>query len=128
MGGLNILAKNFFIVVQLQLSPLSPSTLPCPTHPPPSTFNPPHPHCLCPWVLYTRSLTWPFPFCSPLSPSPLPSGHCQFVLYFYTSSSILLACLFHWLGPLIGKILWYLSFTAWLVSRGITLSSSFMLS
>ena len=48
--------KKIFIVVQLQLSPFSPITLPCPTHPPP-TLNPLHPRCLCPWVLYTCSLT-----------------------------------------------------------------------
>ena len=53
--------KFYFIVVQLQLSPFSPPiTLPCPTHPPPPTFNPFPPRCLCPWVLYTCSLTWPF--------------------------------------------------------------------
>ena len=58
---------------------------------------PPCPRCLCPWVFYTCSFTWPFPFFSPLS--PIPSGHCQFVLYFNVSVSILLTCLFCWLGP-----------------------------
>ena len=33
-----------------------------------------------------------------LPPSLLPSGHCQFVLYFHVSGSILLICLFCWLG------------------------------
>ena len=41
---------------------------------------------------------WPFPIFSPLSPSHLPSGYCQFVLYFNVSRSTLLACLFYWLG------------------------------
>ena len=75
----------------------SPINLPCTTQSPPPTFNPPpQPRCLCPWVLYTCSLTWPFPFFPPLSPSP---HRCQFVLYFHISVSILLACLLCWLGP-----------------------------
>ena len=93
-----VIFKNFFIVVQLQLSPFSPVTLPCPTHPPNPTFNPPLTHCLCPWVLYTYSLPWPFPFFLPLKPFALPSGHCQFVLYFHVSGSILLIHLFCWLS------------------------------
>ena len=50
---LAIMLKSFFIVVQLQLSPFSPVTLPCLTHChlPPSILP-----CLCPWVLYTYSL------------------------------------------------------------------------
>ena len=35
---------------------------------------------------------------SPVTPFPLPSGHCQFVLYFHVSGSNLLAYLFCWLG------------------------------
>ena len=34
----------------------------------------------------------------PIIPSPLPSGYCQFVLYFSVSGSTLLAHLFCWLG------------------------------
>ena len=74
-------------------------TLPCPTHSPPPTCNPPpHSHCLCPWILYTCSLTWPIPFFPLLSPPPLPSGHCKFVLYFHVYGSILLTGLFCGLG------------------------------
>ena len=66
------------------------------------TLHLPHsillPSCLYSWVLYTCSLTWPFPFFPPLSSSPLPSGPCQFDLYSHVSGSILLTCLFCWLG------------------------------
>ena len=34
----------------------------------------------------------------PRYPCPLPSGHCEFVLYFHVSGSVLLACFFCWLG------------------------------
>ena len=47
---------GFILLFYLLFSYSSPhvplKTLPCPTQPPPSTFNPPHkPHCLCPWAL-----------------------------------------------------------------------------
>ena len=97
-----------------------PITLACPTHTP--TLNS-SPHCLCPWVLYTCSLTWPFSF-PLLYPSPhLSSGHCPFVLYLHVSGSILLT-LFSWLSSTVGEIIWYLSFTDGLVSFNIMLSSS----
>ena len=54
-----------------------------------------------PIVLVHESFThvsWLFLLIPPLPPSPLSSGHCQFVLYFHISGSILLACLFCWLG------------------------------
>ena len=57
-----------------------------------------HSHFLSPWVLYLCSFACPFSLFSSLSPSLLPSGHCQFVLYFQVSGSILLICLFCWLG------------------------------
>ena len=90
-------------------------------HLPHSVF--PLPHCLYPWWLYTCSLTWPFPFFTPLSSSLLPSGHCQFILYFNDSSSILLVCFVDYV-PLLGEIIWYLSFTTWVISLSIMLSSS----
>ena len=52
--------------------------------------------------------------------SPLLSGHCHFVLYFHDPGSILFSCLF----PLIGEIIWYLSFTTWLISLSLILSNS----
>ena len=54
----------------LYYPPLLSSALPTPT----PTFNLPHPHCVCPWVLYTCSLM-PLPLLSPVI-SPLPYGHC----------------------------------------------------
>ena len=70
------------------------------------------------------SLTRPFPFLPPLFPFPYPYGYCQFVLYCQISGSILLMCLFGWLGPTLGEIIWYLSFASWLISLSIMLSSS----
>ena len=72
---------------------------------------PPHshsqsPHCPCPWVFYTCSFACPFLIFTPLSPSPVPSGYCQFVLYFHVSGSMLLA----YKIPLTGEIIWYLCF------------------
>ena len=61
-----------------------------PPHPfPPPTLNS-TPLWLCPCVLHTCSLMTlpPFP---PIIPSPLPSGYCQFVLYFNVSGYFLFA-------------------------------------
>ena len=82
----------FFIVVQVRLSPLSTHHAPPPHPPPPSHLNPTS-LWLCPQVLYTCSLTTR-PLFPLLIPRPLPSGYCQFVLYFNVSGYILLACLF----------------------------------
>ena len=88
---LNLFSKlityPFFIVVQVQSSPFSPH----PTHP-----------CLPPLILHPFGFIhvsfihvpwWPFPF-FPI----IPSGYCQFVLYFSVSGYILFAWLFCWLG------------------------------
>ena len=49
-----------------------------PYPPPPPTLNPIS-LWLCPWVLYTCSLTWPFPFFPQLAPSFLLSGSPSFL-------------------------------------------------
>ena len=54
-----------------------------------------YPLWLFPCVLCTYSLM-DFSLFPPII--PLPSGYCQFVLYFNVSCYILLACLFCWLG------------------------------
>ena len=76
--------KMFFLLFNYSCPhfPLFPPALP--------TFSPAPTRCPCPWVLYTYSLTWHLPLFSLLSPSPLPSGHDQFILYFHVSDSILL--------------------------------------
>ena len=73
-------------------------------------------------VSFLHGPWWPFPVFSLFF--PLPSSHCQFVLYFHVSGSILLTFLFCWLVPLIGEITWYLSFTAWFISLSIILHMS----
>ena len=79
----------------------------CPHYPPITLLHPIYPHLtlsvLSHSVVFVRGSfihvpLSPFPFFPLLSPSNLPSGHCQFVLYFHVSGSILLTCLFCWLG------------------------------
>ena len=66
----------------------------CPNYPPllshalPTSSCQYPPCCPCPWVIYTCSLTRPFPFFPALFPSLLPSGPCQFVPCFHASGSI----------------------------------------
>ena len=76
----------------------------CPHFPTTTYFPLPHASRLPPSILPSSGFVhgsfihvpwWPFPFFPPLSPSPLPSGYCHFVLYFNVSGCILLAC---WLG------------------------------
>ena len=68
----------YLFIVRVQLSLFSFQYFP-PSHPPPPpTFNP-FPLWLCPWALHTCSLTT-LPLLSPIVPSPVPSGFCQFAL------------------------------------------------
>ena len=111
---------NFLIVVQVQLSPFSCHHFPHPTHAhlPPSVlpcFGFVHgPFIDVPWQRFPFFLLW--------SSSPIPS-----VSLFFISMSLvlfcLLVCFFYWV-PLIGGIIWYLSFSTWLSSLSIMLSSS----
>ena len=61
-----------------------------------------------------------------ISPHPpsLPSHCCQSVPCFYASSSLFLLVYFVYSIPFISEIIWYLSFTDWLISLSIILSSS----
>ena len=58
----------------------------------------------------------------PINPSHLPSGYCQFILYL--TSLVLFCSLVCFVDqvPLIGEMIWYLSFTAWLTSLSLMLS------
>ena len=46
-----------FLLFNYSCPHFPPITLPCPTRPPSDISILPHPGCLCPWVLYTCSLT-----------------------------------------------------------------------
>ena len=111
-----------FIVVQVQLSPFFPHHFPAP-HPSPPPPLYPTPLWICPCVLYTCSLTTlpPFP---PLSP---PTSPLVMVSLFLISMSLVLFCslvyFVHYIS-LTSEIIWYLTFTAWLISLSIMLSSS----
>ena len=112
------------IVVQLQLSCLSPIACPC-SIPPTPTVNPPPcpPPCgLCPWVFYTCSLTWSFSFfpLNPPHPSPLVS-----VTLFFISMSLVLFCSSVLLIRFHIKVRSHgMSFTAWFLWLSIILLSS----
>ena len=79
---------NHFYCYSITVVPIPPP-LPSSAHPTPHSHRQ-SPHCRpCPWVIHTCSLTSPFSFCPPLSPSPLPSGHFQSVPCFHACGSIL---------------------------------------
>ena len=71
---------HFLIVFQVWLSPFSPHHSPLPSSHP--HFSPliltPLVLSMCPLYMFLKTL----PF-SPVIPSHLPSGHCQFVLFFF---------------------------------------------
>ena len=91
-------ANLFCCCCSLQLFHIFPIALLCLLHPSPLPHS-----ILPPTVVFAHGsfITvpwWPFSFFSQLSPLPLPSGYCQFVLNFNVSGYILLAYLFCWLG------------------------------
>ena len=105
-----------FFNVQLQLSPFPtpiPIALPCPVQPPPPKTIP-SPLSLSIGHVYM----FPFlPCCYP----PL-SSHLVPVSLFLISMCLVLLCSFVCFVdqiPLIGEIIWYLSFTAWHISLSI---------
>ena len=87
---INCCSVTVVLIFPSLLSPTVPSPIFHIQSPPPLSC------CLCPWVLYTCSLT--LSFLSPIGPL-LPSlwslSVCSF---FHVSVSILLTCLFCWLG------------------------------
>ena len=115
----NIYIFNYSIVVQLQLSAVSPypST---PPQPNPS----PSPASTSPLVLSTCPLQQ---FLKTLLPTVLTLLPSAIVRLFLTSMSLVIFCLLvssvDYI-PLIGEIIWCLSLTAWLISLSIMLSSS----
>ena len=112
---------TFFIVVQVQFSDFPP--YPSPPHqpsPPPYLGSTP---LVIVQMFFVIILANPSNF-SPIIPSPPLSGHCQPVLNF---SVLVIFCLLtpfvDWV-PVKHEIIWYLSFTTWLKSLSIMLSSS----
>ena len=79
-----------FIVVQVSCL-----HFPCTTFPAPPSILP---HFGFVYGSFIHVPWLPLPFFPLLSLSPLPSGYWKFVLYFNVSGSILLVCLFCWLG------------------------------
>ena len=123
MMGLLVCALFFlYFYCSMTVIPIFLPLLPLPYPHPPPTSNPPHHRCLCPWVFYTCSLTWPFLFFPQLPNSPLAT-----VSLFFTSMSLVLFCSFVCFVdqvPLIGETIWYLPSTTWLTSLSIMFSSS----
>ena len=106
-----------FMVVQVRWSPFSP--------------HPSHPHLpplipallvqsMCPSQMFLKTL----PSFPPIIPSQLPTGYCQIVLNFNVSGYISFLVCFVDQVPMISDIIWYLSFTTWLISLSIMLSRS----
>ena len=109
----------FLIVALLPLSnflPLLSPAQPCLSH---SHLQSP-PSCPCPWVIYTCSLTRPFPFFPSLSPLVTVS-------LFLVSMPLVLCCSFvcfvHQV-PLICESIWYFSFNDWFISLSLIFSSA----
>ena len=97
----------------------SPSLHPIPANPTclPHLYPPPW---FCPCVLYHSSYR-------PLSPLSTPHSPLAIVKMFLISMSLVVFCLlFSFVDyvPVKGEIIWYLSFTTWLISLSIMLSSS----
>ena len=91
---LHIYFSLFYFIVELHFPhfpPLFSHILPTP----PPTFNPPPTLLSLSMGLLSKFLD----NCSPFFPViALPSAYSQFVLYFHVSGSMLLTCLFCWLG------------------------------
>ena len=114
-----ICALSFFIYVQVQLSPLSHTTHACLSNPLHHPRSYPLVFSLCPLCMFIDD------------PSPIllhyytpPILLVTLSLFFISMSLVmfcLLVCLVH---PLVGEIIWYLSFNAWLSSLSIILSRS----
>ena len=111
--------KKIFIAIQLQLYAFSPHpSTPPQLNPPPST---------------TSTLPLDFVHVSFIVVPVIPSPHCPLptplwpiVSLFLTSISLVIFCLLFSsvdYVPVKGEIIWYLSFTAWLISLSIMLSS-----
>ena len=117
---LNTILLHFYFIFYCCFSyscPIFPHYSPLPYPLPTSHIEPSPSNCLCPWVHYTCSFTWPFHF-FPLLVS---------VSLFFISMSLVIFCLlvcFADYVPLIGHIIWYLSFSTWLISLSIMLSIS----
>ena len=105
-------------ITVVPIFPITLLTLPIPTS-----------HIQFPHVVFVHGsfihVPWQlFSFFPPLSRPPFP---LVTVSLFFISMSLVLFCSLAWFvgyGPLIGEIIWYLSFTAWHISLSIMLSSS----
>ena len=119
----HVISKSFlsfliiFSVILLQLPNLSPFALLLTSHTSAPTVIP---HCCpCPWVIHTCSLFCSFSCLPALSPSPFPFDHFQSCSH--ACGSILLVYFIYQI-PCIGEIIWYFSFTHWVISLSIIFS------
>ena len=90
-----IFIKSFSVIL-LYLSQFTP--LPSSIHPTLAPTINTYTIVPCLWFVHICSLSSPCPFLPPLSPSPLPSGHCQSVPHFRACGSIFFISLFCPLG------------------------------
>ena len=112
----------FFWIVQVQLSPFSPHRSPPPHLSLPPTLPPTHFGFLhVSFILFLGDPSSIFPH-YPSPPTPLVT-----VSLFFISVSLVIFCVlvsFVDYVPVKGEVIWYSSFTAWLISLSIMLSSS----
>ena len=114
--------KDFLLLFYYSCHKFSP--LPSSIHPTSHSHSQVPHHCLCVCIIHTCSLSSFFPFFPPISLSLFTSGHYQSVSCFHACGSVLFISLFCHQIPLIGEIIWYLSFTIWFTSLSMILSRS----
>ena len=110
----------FLLLTLLQVSPFTPFSPLHPASSPTSLWPPPH-CCLCLWVMHGCSLAHPFTFFH-LVPSPY--SPLTFISLFNMSMPLFLFCSSHYFVhsiPHVSEIIWYLSFSDWLISFSIIL-------
>ena len=109
------------VVINYSYFYFPPTTLTC--HPTPTSHPQSYPSLSVSMGLSTGSLIT-LPFLSCIISHPLHSGYCQ--VYFISMSLFIFWGFFCSVDqiPLKGEILWYLSFTSWLISLSIMLNSS----
>ena len=116
-----IVRKNWFIfivdtITNVPIFPLFTHLHPAPA--PPSLWPSPH-WCLCLFVMHMCSSADPFTFFHPV---PLPPSPLTAVCLFHVSTPLFLICssvYFVHQIPHVSEIIWYLSFSDWLISLSI---------
>ena len=114
--------KIFLLLFNYSCLRFPPINLPLPYTTPNSHIQSSPSPCLCPWVVY-KFLDLIIPLLSPVILFPPPLWLLS-ILYVHVFVSVLLTCLFCWLGSTYRWDHMIFVFTTWLISHSIILSSS----